>query len=420
MSEIKTLTINGQTFTVADPDAAHIDDTAVGEKAWSSRRIMEAVEEVDRSAAIICDARGQAVTLPDASHRPLKALTLYGKTTQNSTPTPEAPVPLESAGAGGSIGVTVTGKNLLYYPYRQKSRTHNGVTFTDNGDGSITVNGTATGGTATHDLYLSYDSKLMLEVGKQYTLSGCPAGGNGNYYLNFQNTTYVQSVTDKGDGITFTAEYDRWYGWIAVKEGVTVNNLTFYPMLRIADTSAEYAPYQKQTLAVATPNGLNGIGDVKDSIDFARGVMVQKLSAMRCDGSEEWQAGSNNQFYILKQNMPKPHKGNSKGILSSHFAQNSAAPRCYLGGAWGFTVQITGIATLEEWKAWLSNNPVDVVYELETPIETPLTAEELGAYAALHTNKPNTTVMCDAGAEMALSYVADTKAYIDNKLASLT
>ena len=36
-------------------------------------------------------------------------------------------------------GNTVTGKNLIPYPYVETTKTVNGVTFTDNGDGSITV-----------------------------------------------------------------------------------------------------------------------------------------------------------------------------------------------------------------------------------------------------------------------------------------
>ena len=39
------------------------------------------------------------------------------------------------------------GKNLIPYPYGQTTEVRNGVTFTDNGDGTITVNGTATSNT---------------------------------------------------------------------------------------------------------------------------------------------------------------------------------------------------------------------------------------------------------------------------------
>lgn len=42
------------------------------------------------------------------------------------------------------IPIVVSGKNLIPYPYEDTTKTLNGVTFTDNGDGSITVNGTPT------------------------------------------------------------------------------------------------------------------------------------------------------------------------------------------------------------------------------------------------------------------------------------
>jgi len=57
---------------------------------------------------------------------------------------------------------------------------------------------------------------------------------------------------------------------------------------------------------------------------------------------------------------------------------------------------------------------------LATPIETPLDAETIAAYQTLHTNSPSTTILNDAGVGMKVRYVADTKAYIDNKIAALS
>ena len=61
-----------------------------------------------------------------------------------------------------------------------------------------------------------------------------------------------------------------------------------------------------------------------------------------------------------------------------------------------------------------------VIYPLAKPIETPLTADELAQYAALHTNKPNTTILNNGGAGMMANYTADTKIYIDKKFEALT
>ena len=54
-----------------------------------------------------------------------------------------------------------------------------------------------------------------------------------------------------------------------------------------------------------------------------------------------------------------------------------------------------------------------IYYLLAEPIETKLTAEEIAAFADLHSYKPNTTIYNDAGAFMAAEYVADTKTYVD-------
>lgn len=41
MKEMKTITINGVTYTVTDPDAASIDDSKVGADAWSSKNTID-------------------------------------------------------------------------------------------------------------------------------------------------------------------------------------------------------------------------------------------------------------------------------------------------------------------------------------------------------------------------------------------
>ena len=63
-----------------------------------------------------------------------------------------------------------------------------------------------------------------------------------------------------------------------------------------------------------------------------------------------------------------------------------------------------------------------VLYPLSEPTETNLTHEQLTAYAALTTYKPNTTVTTDSSpaAGISVDYVADTKTYIDNKLAAIS
>ena len=56
---------------------------------------------------------------------------------------------------------------------------------------------------------------------------------------------------------------------------------------------------------------------------------------------------------------------------------------------------------------------------VENGVETPLTEEEMAEFAKLHTYYPTTTIFNDEGAGMEVSYVADTKNYIDKKFTEL-
>ena len=75
--------------------------------------------------------------------------------------------------------------------------------------------------------------------------------------------------------------------------------------------------------------------------------------------------------------------------------------------------------TLEEVNAMFAELGTNIVFVgvLETPIETPLSAEELEQYKTIHTNYPTTTILSDA--QLEVNYVADTKNYIDKKFVAL-
>ena len=81
-------------------------------------------------------------------------------------------------------------------------------------------------------------------------------------------------------------------------------------------------------------------------------------------------------------------------------------------------------ADLDEFKSFLvaqhtAETPVTIYYDAGETIETTLSETEIAAYRALHSNYPNTTVLNDSGAHMVVKYAADTKLYIDNKIAAL-
>ena len=404
----------------------------------------------DRAGGIVCTAEGEVITLNDASNQAFRGLRIFGKSTQDGTPTPENPVEIVSVGSGGNVVADVFGKNVL--SSNATSKTLNGVTFNVNTDNSITVNGTASEQTvfalSASDVYLHSD----------FVLSGCPKGGNEKTYSlvaayhDAINSVWVSEEYDVGEGLTVAKDVTKKMKVsILIRKGVTVSNLVFYPMLRLATVlDATYEKHTSQSMTIATPNGLPGIpvtsgGNytdangqqwVCDEIDFARGVYVQRTK-------------SGNLYEYLEKHCIKLDNTNYSDdvlrfdfgsafdckihtpVLCNRFAFLFAhgvdieTNRAQEGVSSHSTSDFISVfidkrrlasADLKGFKAYLENNEIIVQCIITNPIETPLSETELAAYRALHTNKPNTTILNDSGAYMSVDYTADTKLYIDNKI----
>lgn len=135
-------------------------------------------------------------------------------------------------GAFNYYHVKITGadikKNILPYPYTETTKTVSGITFTDNGDGTITANGTATANT-----HFSLCSDLTLKAGTPYTMSGCPAGGSETtYFMSLDSLDEPVTHTDTGAGVTVTlsADTSKSVG-IFIALDTTVNNVVFRPKI---------------------------------------------------------------------------------------------------------------------------------------------------------------------------------------------
>lgn len=134
-------------------------------------------------------------------------------------------------------GVGDKTKNLIPYPYANTTETLNGVTFTDNGDGSITVNGTATDDTL---FFLKSLQSGYIRAGT-YTLTGCPKGGSATTYCQVLGSS---GYSDFGNGITRKYKDDvKQNLFIKIYSGYTANNLVFNPMLELGNAATEYEPY---------------------------------------------------------------------------------------------------------------------------------------------------------------------------------
>ena len=146
------------------------------------------------------------------------------------------PVQLDGLQGGVPFSeMVVSGKNLLKYPYYNTTKTISGITFTDNGDGTITANGTAT---ATASYFL--DSEFNYIGGITYTISGCPKGGSNSTY-KIKGDRLGAYIDDNGNGATYSFKYDTTAGIvILIYKDTTVDNIVFRPQLEYGDTPTAY------------------------------------------------------------------------------------------------------------------------------------------------------------------------------------
>jgi phage-related protein len=133
-------------------------------------------------------------------------------------------------------GLTRKSNNLIPYPYFDNTKTINGITFTVNGNNTITANGTATAQTL---FWLVQSKDIGVKEGETYTLSCCPSGGSDLAYLVEVSCGGVYPQ-DRGNGISFTAKSNTISIYIVIRNGVTVNNLVFKPMLNEGSTALPY------------------------------------------------------------------------------------------------------------------------------------------------------------------------------------
>lgn len=124
-------------------------------------------------------------------------------------------------------GKTVKTTNLIPYPYADKTKTINGITFTVNTDGTITVNGTAT-----KETYFVI-GKTTLE-GDSINAIGVLSATNGKYTLSNGNNI-------SGVGLFYNSNNKTLA--LTVVQGATVNNLVFKPMLNYGSSALPYMPY---------------------------------------------------------------------------------------------------------------------------------------------------------------------------------
>lgn len=221
-------------------------------------------------------ASGAVASFADgADNVPLKSLVVGINPVQsgNGDPSPDNVRPI--TGWTGT-NITTCGKNVLMNTAR--SHTSNSVTYDVNADGTITANGTATGGNGRCDIFnVSNPSKALLDMFSGKKLAGCPEGGAYNTYLIHLIIDGTVICRDYGNGVKIP-DLSQYYGAsnlyidASVRTNYTAENLVFKPMIFEDATYDTYEPYSDKSVAVTFPDEAGTV--YGGTLDVTSGVLT--------------------------------------------------------------------------------------------------------------------------------------------------
>lgn len=386
-----------------------------------------------RQNVLVGSETGNPVSCDDAFAAPLCGLTVYGKSTQDGTPSPDNPVPIVSAGDSGSVTVKATGKNLLNIP--DGSATTRDVTVTAK-DGLISISGTATS---------SGYAKLDIP----------PFIASGVVILSSSITSpKVKLVSETWSVILSLGDADKMSDMATrivfiVTQGQTYNLTGVKVQLELGTTATAYSPYREQLLTLPTPNGLPGIpvasgGNytdqngqqwICDEVDLERGVKVQRVKSVDISSLDK-------SFWVFRNDIDanvSATRYSNKAVIIDFRASTPAMSNILPAGVgndvntfrlvatplylYQFNLDSSKFPTVESWVEYLEANTVLIIYAPATPIETPLTPAEIAAYKAITAYAPDTVVQASDGAGIKLDYQRDVNLVVKNledAIASMT
>lgn len=230
-----------------------------------------------RKNVLVGSETGNPIAVDDAFAAPLRGLTVYGKSTQDGTPSPDNPVPIVSAGDDGSVAVRVTGKNLL-----------NPSLFQNNKYQSFNV----------ESGYYGIDN-----LSGWWITGFQPCCPNTTYHFNkslaggcfYDNEKKVIGVI----GFEFSMKTPAKCVYYCINFSEQETHFGT-PVIATVSESTVYSPYCEQLLTLPTPNSLPGIpvtsggtytdqsGQqwVCDEVDLERGVRVQRVDKAAFDSTK--------------------------------------------------------------------------------------------------------------------------------------
>lgn len=250
------------------------------------------------------------------------------------------------------------GKNLLPTTMYLNSAVINGVTFTNNGDGSVTAKGTSTGTTffTLWGFNTLADKGILpgLKVGDTVYASDC--------LLQETNSKELLKITTNGT-TTINSSTTTMYVAIRVNEGVTVNK-TYYPQIEKGSEFTSYEPYVG--------------GQPSPSPDYPQEIKSVVNPTVKVSSEDKTESQTVTLPYTLNA-IPVSSDGNVTIDKQQYIAD-------YVDVERGKLVKMIDSSKLDNTQSIVNKTE----WLLAEPQEIDLTTEEITAFKALTTYYPTT------------------------------
>lgn len=347
-------------------DGAQVDDSAIGEKPWSSKHI------IDMLCPPLEESGNPVVCYPVAGY-PLGVKASWEPMQEGTgTPSPENIRPIKGR---DSVTVERCGENLLnpkenlyntYTPY--------GLTITYIGDNKVHLKGTynleAGGGS-----FVILDSNQKLLAGRNLKITGFTIEGTKQTYRLYGLRTKDETA------IAMNAEF---------AEGDVIDMTVAIVVSK--DTPTTYTPYNGQTNTLTLPETVYG-----GEVDAVTGEGIKNWKRVVFDGTENW---NSRPAKYTSYSLALPRR--SKTGLCTHFKKilydairpdtGTGETGCYLEFSSSAIFNVT-FENVTDWKNYLAaqyaaGTPVCIVFQYANEANKPFTAtgaQPLSALAGVNT-----------------------------------
>lgn len=373
--------------------------------------------------AIVASSSGTLITLSDSAEAKLKGLLVHGKSTQDGTPTPSAPIEIVNAGkyneATGKydVDVIVSGRNLF------DKTTITPHAYIQDLDGSLNIMTDSS-----NSLYNYQNASDFVNITGLKKIYVSPAQGQSEWGAFYDaDKNYISGVISWGmvKDVPEGACYARFTVASTVLD-------TF--MVTAGDTLLDYEPYRPvQTVTLSLSEPIRSLPDGTSDIvhvDRATGTawVERKVIEYVFDGSsdEVWYEGVgaskiryNSTILVQGKSADNILCTHFKALLYGYNRDDGNNTISFKSDCATLAICTDEFENISAWKTWLSQNPITIQYALATPTTEELSAETASQLLESTSYYPNTVVYNDQGTDMEVEYVADTKNYIDGLVKTL-